>query len=246
MLAKTPKYTPRRISLWSGPRNISTALMYSFAQREDTQVVDEPLYGYFLRHSDADTYHPGAAQTLQEMETDGPGAVKQMLSIDTSPIVFFKNMTHHLLDLDTGFLKKMYNVILTRNPVEMLPSIAKVIPAPTMKDVGYQRHVELLQEIKDMGLPVVVLDAKRVLLDPENQLSALCKTLGIPFDKNMLAWKPGARPEDGSWARYWYANVHNSSGFQAYKPRTEPLPEHLKPLLAECMPYYEELSKVAL
>jgi len=239
--------TVKRISLWSGPRNISTALMYSFAQRKDTEVFDEPLYGYYLKNSDAAPYHPGSEEILTSMETKGEKVVDMMLNYSEKPVLFFKNMTHHLLpSLDTDFMKSMVNVILTRDPVEMLPSFAEVIENPGMKDVGYEMHLDIVEKLQNMGLPVIVVDSKSILLNPEKQLSKLCNAIGIPFDKSMLAWKKGPIKEDGVWAPYWYKSIHNSTSFMPYKPKTKPFPEELKPLLAECQPFYEKLSEIAI
>lgn len=237
----------KRISLWSGPRNISTTLMYSFAQRKDTQVFDEPLYGYYLKNSHAKKYHPGAEEIINTMETRGEKVVEMMKTHSEKPVLFFKNMTHHLLpSLDRSFLKEMTNVILTRDPLEMLPSYAEVVDTPTMEDVGYKMQLELIEQLQKEKLPVIVLDSKAVLLNPEMQLQKLCDTIGIPFDPVMLRWTPGPRPEDGCWAKYWYTNIHNSSGFIPYQPKSTPFPEKLKPLLEECMPYYEKLLKFAI
>ena len=236
----------KRICLWSSPRNISTALMYSFGQRNDTRVYDEPLYGYYLRHSRAKEYHPGAEKVLTEMETDGDKVIRMMMGPHDWPVVFFKNMTHHLPGLDRGFMKNTINVLLTRDPLEMLPSIAKVIPAPVMADVGYALQSDLLAYLEKIKNPPIVLDARRLLLNPRGVLKQLCEKAGIPFDEKMLRWKAGPRPEDGSWAQYWYANVHRSTGFMEYKPKTEPFPEHLRPLLHTCLPHYRRLEKMAL
>ena len=236
----------KRISVWSGPRNISTALMYSFAQRSDTKVFDEPLYAYYLKNSKALEYHPGSEDILATMENEGPKVVDMMINSAESEVLFFKNMTHHLLDLDRSFMKKITNVILTRDPSEMLPSFDKVIKNPTMDDVGYRFHIDLISEFRENDIDFVVLDAKKVLLNPEGVLKQLCNHIEIPFDENMLKWKPSKRPEDGIWAKYWYENVHKSSGFSEYKPKTASFPKHLEPLLKECLPYYNELKKLAL
>ncbi len=236
----------KRIQLWSGPRNISTALMYSFAQREDTKVFDEPLYGYYLKNSQASCYHPGSIEVLKSMELEGEKVVEQMMKDTSKPILFFKQMTHHLLDLDRGFMKDCKNIILTRDPKEMLPSFAKEIPNPSMQDVGYAAHLELIDHFKDRGIEFIVLDSKRILLDPEKILRTLCDALAIPWDAKMLQWDQGARPEDGVWAKFWYESVHQSTGFQKYQPKKDAFPEHLLPLLAECKPIYEKLLQIAL
>lgn len=236
----------KRISLWSGPRNISTALMYAFAQRADTRVYDEPLYGYYLSHSPARAYHPGAEDVVASLENNGEKVVNKMLGEHGKPVAFFKNMTHHLLDLDRSFMKEIVNVILTRDPVEMLPSFAEVIDQPTMDDVGYALHIELIDYLQASGIAPIVLDSKRILLNPEKVLRALCDRIGIPFDANMLSWEPGARPEDGVWAKYWYSSIHRSSGFLKYTPKTAPFPEKLKPLLEACQPHYQRLMELSI
>lgn len=236
----------KRISLWSGPRNISTALMYSFAQRGDTVVYDEPLYGYYLSHSHAKEYHPGAGEVIAAMENDGEKVVRMMLGPQPRPVAFFKNMTHHLLDLDRAFMKQMENVILTRDPREMLPSYAKAVAHPTMKDVGYEEHVHLLEDLDKMGITPIVIDSKQLLMDPPKVLAQLCQRLSIPMDSSMLKWEAGARPEDGVWARYWYNSVHQSTGFGKYTPKNEPFPDSLKPLLEACLPYYHQLMELSI
>lgn len=236
----------KRICLWSGPRNISTALMYSFAQREDTKVFDEPLYAFYLANSKAKEYHPGAEDILKSMENDGQKVIDVMLNDYSKPVLFFKHMTKHLLDLDKGFLKDVNNVILTRDPEDMLPSFDKVIEQPTMEDVGYKHHLDLIHYFDANAIKYVVLDSKKVLINPEKVLKQLCNFINITFDENMLYWQAGSRKEDGIWAKYWYKNVHQSTGFQPYKPNKNRLPEHLKPLLTECKPIYSKLNKMAI
>ena len=232
----------KRICLWSGPRNISTALMYSFAQRKDTKVFDEPLYAYYLKHHpQALSYHPGAEDILSTMENDGDNVIEAMLNNTEKQVLFYKHMTHHLLDLNRKFMKLTINIILTRNPKEMLPSFDKVIENPSIDDVGYALHTELLNYFITHQIPFTVLDSKKVLLNPEESLHKLCDFIEISFDKSMLSWKPQQRQEDGIWAKYWYDSVHKSSGFIPYKAKSEVFPKHLNALLNECLPYYEEL-----
>jgi hypothetical protein len=232
----------KRICLLSGPRNISTALMYAFSQRNDTKVFDEPLYAYYLKHHpEAHSYHPGAEDILNTMESDGEKVVEAMLNNNEKPVLFYKHMTHHLLDLDREFMKGTINVILTRNPKEMLPSFDKVIANPNMSDVGYALHIKLLDYFKRHQIPFTVLDSKKVLLNPEETLRKVCDFIEIPFDKNMLSWKSQKRKEDGVWSKYWYDSVHKSKGFIKYEAKNEVFPEHLNSLLNECLPHYEEL-----
>ena len=236
-----------RLNVWSGPRNISTALMYSFAQRSDTTVVDEPIYAHYLSNTDADEYHPHAAETLLTQSSDYKVVFDTVMFADyETPIVFFKQMTHHLVEMPWDFLVRMTNVILIRDPADMLPSYARQVTQPTMRDTGYAKNVELYNYLKGIGQNPCVIDSRRVLLDPEGALSKMCAHIGIPFDKAMLSWEAGARPEDGAWAPAWYDSVHRSTGFMAYRPKTTPFPEHLKPLLAECQPLYQQLLDVAI
>jgi len=234
----------KRICLWSGPRNISTALMYSFAQRADTKVYDEPLYAHYLCQTNANEYHPGADDVMASLENDGEKVIEMMMGEHEKPIVFFKNMTHHILDLDKSFLKDTINVILTRDPVEMLPSFAEVIDNPTITDVGYQLHVDLVSYLESIGVKPIIIDSKRILLNPEKALVELCEKISIAFDPDMLSWEMGSRPEDGVWSKYWYGNVHKSKGFMNYNPKLDPFPEHLKPLLEECNICYQKLVQL--
>lgn len=237
----------KRICLWSGPRNISTALMYSFAQRKDTRVFDEPLYAFYLNHHpNAYSYHPATDDILKSMENDGNKVVEKMLNNNEKPVLFFKHMTHHLLDLNRDFMKKTINIILTRDPREMLPSFDKVISNPTINDVGYKLHTELLNYFKNKNIPFTVLDSKKVLINPKETLTKLCNFANISFDQNMLSWKPQKRVEDGVWAKYWYSSVHKSSGFLKPKEQDKVFPIHLNSLLEECKPYYNMLLEFAI
>ena len=236
-----------RICLWSGPRNISTALMYSFAQRSDTRVFDEPLYAHYLSSTDARDYHPGGEDVIDDMDKDGNRVVHQLvLGADIAPVLFFKHMSHHLVNLDWSFMRDTVNIILTRDPIDMLPSYAKQVKQPTMRDVGYAQHVVILDYLQSLGQNPPILDSRETLMNPRGVLQKLCDRIGIPFEEAMLSWTPGPRPEDGIWAKYWYDSVHQSTSFQPYRPKTEPFPEQLRPLLAQCQPYYEQLAQHAI
>lgn len=235
----------KRVSVWSGPRNVSTALMYAFRQRSDTLVVDEPLYGHYLKFTDAP--HPGKEEVLVQMETDGTRAVQEiLLGTYTKPVVMFKNMAHHLVGLKRDFLGELSNVLLIRDPEEMLPSLAEQLPAPTLRDTGLQEQLEILDAVSVSGQTPLVIDAKRLLQNPESALRELCRRLGLEFDPAMLSWSVGPKPEDGVWAKHWYGSVHASSAFAPYRPKTTPFPEYLKPLLEVCAPLYAKLAAHAL
>ena len=236
----------KRICLWSGPRNISTALMYSFAQRPDTTVFDEPLYGYYLKQTIAKEYHPGAIEVMNSMECDASKVVDFMMGDFDSEVVFFKNMCHHLLDLDTSFMQDTINLILTRHPAQVITSFSKEIPNPSLLDIGMKTQAELLKELLDRKSHVLVIDSNELLKAPEQYLNLLFSKLNIPFYKEMLSWEIGPKSYDGPWAPHWYSNVHNSTGFQSYEEKALTVPEHLNDLLNEALPYYLELKKHSL
>ena len=234
-----------RICLWSGPRNVSTALMYSFRERSDTSVVDEPLYAHYLRQSGV--VHPGADQVLSDQDDDGERVVRDVvLGPSPTPVRFFKHMAHHLVGLDRSFLDRVTNVILTRHPAEMLPSLIQQVPEPTLEGTSLPTQVELVERVIDGGGTPVVVDSKALLLDPPGILGALCERIGIPYDTGMLSWEAGPKPEDGIWAPHWYANVHRSTGFAPYRAKTDPFPERLEGLLARCETLYERLVPFAV
>ncbi len=234
-----------RICLWSGPRNVSTALMYAFAQRADTRVLDEPLYAHYLKVSGEP--HPGRDEVLAAMDGDGARVVREVvLGLCDRPILFMKQMAHHLRDLDWGFLERTANVLLIRDPAEVLPSLVRQLPDAGLADTGLEIQRRLLDHLRARGQDPPVLDARELLLDPGGALEELCARLKIGFDESMLRWPAGPRPEDGVWARHWYDGVHRSTGFAPYRPRREPLPKHLDPLLAECRPFYEILYEAAI
>ena len=235
----------RHICLWSGPRNVSTALMYSFGQRNDTRIVDEPLYGHYLRVTGAN--HPGREAVLSAMDTDGDRVMKRLIERPHDrPILFMKQMAHHLVDLDFSFLQQTINVLLIRDPVEMLPSLAIQLPEAGLADTGLATQCELLERLGEFGQQAIVLDSRELLKNPRAVLAKVCQKLAIPFAESMLSWPPGPRTEDGVWARHWYYRVHQSTGFSPYRPKTEPFPDHLEPLLEQCRPYYQHMYKNAL
>ena len=234
-----------RINLWSGPRNVSTALMYAFAQREDTRVVDEPLYAHYLRESGA--IHPGGDEVLRTMDANGERVVREViLGPCDRPVLFIKNMGHHFTKLDWHFMKRVTTALLIRDPREMLPSLINQVLEPDIDDTAIKRQVEIFMRLAGLGKLPCVLDAKELLLDPRSVLEQFCAHVGLKFDPAMLSWPQGPRPEEGVWAPHWYHRVHETTGFAPYRAKTDPFPEFLRPLLAECRPYYEFLYSHAI
>ncbi len=231
------------INLISGPRNISTALMYSFAQHSKIKVIDEPFYAYYLIKTGLD--HPGREEIIVSMKSD-PGEILDQIKIleEKHKIVFIKNMAHHHIGLDLSYLKEVKNVFLIRDPKQLIASFAQIINHPTLQDIGLKKAVELLDYVVKKGTySPIIIDSNDVLNDPKEKLTDLCSQLEIPFEATMLKWKKGILPEDGLWAKYWYKNIHQSNGFTKQKTNDRPLPDHCEDLYNEILPYYEELKK---
>ena len=157
-----------------------------------------------------------------------------------------KQMAHHLVEISHDFFAHTHNILLTRDPVDMLPSLVNQLKIPTLRDTGYKMQAQLLHEFHALCQKYPVLDSRELLKNPRHVLTKLCETLNIPFDPTMLTWKAGPRPEDGVWAKHWYHNVHKSTGFQPYRPKTESFPDRLRPLLEKCQPYYDQLYDHAI
>lgn len=232
----------------SGPRNISTAMMYSFGNRTDCEIMDEPLYGYYLKKTDAD--HPGKDEIIASMDCDATSVFDTINTTQTSPYLFVKNMAHHFIGLDPVNIMEHIlgykNIFLIRNTRQILTSFSKVIKNPTLEDIGIKQEWELYQYLRQHNKEAVILDTGLLLENPKSVLTQLCDRLGISFREEMLAWKAGPRAQDGIWATYWYHNVHQTTGFQKQKSSTDPLPDHLINVEKEAYFYYEKLLASAI
>jgi len=235
---------PVRIAMWSGPRNISTAMMRSWGNRSDTTVVDEPLYAHYLEKTGKD--HPMAAEVLAQGETNLQKVLAQMTKApipDGKRIFFQKQMTHHLLpEMDRAWIVDLTNCFLIRDPREVILSYIKKNPDPDLEDLGFVQQCEIFDFVRKQtkSTPPVV-DAKDVLENPEQTLGALCGAIGVDFDKAMLSWPPGLRETDGIWAKHWYDAVARSTSFERYKPRTGNVPDSLREIYKRCQECYAQL-----
>jgi hypothetical protein len=219
--------------------------MYSFRERPDTSVIDEPLYAHYLCRTGVE--HPVVQDVIRSQQTDGETVVREvLLGPSPTPVRFFKHMAHHLVELDTSFLGEMDNILLTRDPEQMLPSLVNQVPNVEIEGTSLPMQVRLLDWILERGGTPLVIESKRLLSDPESTLRAVCDRLGLDWYPGMLSWEQGPKPEDGVWAPHWYHNVHRSTGFDPYREKDEEFPARLKPLLAECLPLYERLVEYAI
>lgn len=239
---------PRRIAMWSGPRNLSTALMRAFENRPDTEVVDEPLYGVYLSQTGAP--HPDAAGIIAAMETDWRAVVARLCgpSPDGAPVWYQKHMAHHLVaGVDRGWIGRLSNVLLIRSPRRVVASYAKRREGVVGADLGYAQLLEVDELVTSVtGTRPLVIDADRLLAAPQRVLETLCGRLGLPFYPEMLGWPAGPRDSDGVWAPHWYRGVWDSTGFRATPGPTSTLPPSLMAVVEEVQPAYEVLRARAL
>ena len=231
----------RLIAMWSGPRNLSTALMRSFQSRADTFVTDEPWYAPYLLETGMQ--HPGRAETLRTHETQPEALERWLCGVipEGKSIWYQKQMAHHLLpETPRDWLEKIQHGLLLRTPEEVVASYAKVLSNPSPFDLGFPQQWELFQRF-DQSLPV--FESADILQNPEDSLQKICASFDIPWDSCMLSWKAGKRKTDGAWAPYWYANVEASTEFGPPKKGTVEVPSHLKSVVKECRRYYDKLVK---
>lgn len=240
---------PVRIAMWSGPRNISTAMMRSFENRPDTAVIDEPFYAAYLAQTGLD--HPMRGEVLASQPNDWRDVIPPLLGpVPGGRSVFYqKHMTHHMLEaVDLEWVSACRNAFLIRDPTEVLASYSVKRGDVTLADIGIERQRELFErECDRLGAPPPVIEGRDVLADPRGALNRLCAALGIPFDDAMLAWPAGPRDTDGVWAPAWYDAVERSTGFDP-RPKA-PVPEpalHLRRIADAALPHYERLAAFKL
>jgi sulfotransferase family protein len=231
-----------RVAMWSGPRNISTAMMRAFENRPDAVVVDEPLYAAYLHRTGID--HPAREEVIASQPTDLDTAVAGL----SAPLPrgrsvhYAKHMAHHVSPgMDLRWTLRFENVLLIRDPVEVVASYVRSRESCEPDDIGLPQQGRLLELWDEHGVDVPILDARDFLGDPDAHLRWLCDRLGIPFTRRMLSWPPGPRDSDGVWAPHWYAAVESSTGFEPWRPRDTTLSDHDAAVAEACRPTYEAL-----
>lgn len=231
--------------MWSGPRNISTAMMRAWENRPDAWVVDEPLYAHYL--TQVTVAHPGVDEVIAHHDSDWQRVVAGLVGpIPHGRAIYYqKHMAHHWLPhLRGDWLLALHNAFLLRHPAEMLTSLTARMGLPVLRDTGLPQQVELFRFVREhTGRVPPVLDGEDVLKDPAGVLGRFCAEVGAPWDDRMLHWPAGRRATDGIWAKHWYDAVERSTGFEPWRPRPRTVAPELEPLLAECLPLYEELHQ---
>ena len=231
-----------RIAMWSGPRNISTAMMRAWENRIDTCVVDEPFYACYLNATGV--VHPMQQEILASQSSDWQEVIDTELNrsgAQAETIQYQKHMTHHMVaDIDLDWFATLRHAFLVRNPYDVVASYTAKREQVAAEDVGFARQRELFDLVSQLSdTPAVVIDSKQVLLNPEAELTRLCNALDVPFDTNMLTWPAGRRDSDGVWASHWYQSVERSTGFAAYKEKQLSLSRNEREVAQECLPDYE-------
>ncbi len=216
-----------RIAMWSGPRNISTAMMRSWENRPDCEVVDEPFYACYLKETGLP--HPAREAVLASQSADRAEVVRQLTGPSPgSPLQYQKHMTKHMPEgMDMAWCAGLRHCFLIRDPAEVIASYLRMMPSVDEHDIGMARQTGLFREIAAViDEPPIVIDAADVLRDPGQVLATLCEALGVEFlPDSMLSWPPGYRESDGVWAPHWYGDVAQSTRFREYRPETVKLPE---------------------
>lgn len=227
---------------------MSTALMYSMAQRTDMRVLDEPLYAHFLRYT-------GAERPCREVTLAGKPSAPEAALAAMAPTaaecgaerhLFCKHIANNTLGLRWAHFEDHRHVVMFRNPAAVMASYGAHIQRPVMRDLCYMHQLDLLDRMDAKGHPPVVVCSDRLQAEPERVLRAMCAGLGLSWDPAIMTWEAGARPEDGPWAPWWYDGVHRSTGWEVRPQKEHTVPEHLLDLYEDCLDAYNQLLQRAI
>lgn len=236
-----------KIAMWSGPRNLSTAMMYSFGARTDCAVVDEPFYAAYLAMTGLQ--HPMREEIMASQSQD-PRQVATALAGSNPgarPFWYQKHMTQHMIPgVPRDWMREVRNVFLIRHPARVIASYGAKRENPTLDDIGFWQQAELFEEVQSWGGDPVVIDSHDIRDDPAGMLEKLCDAIGVPWSPHMLSWPKGGHPDDGVWASHWYGAVWNSTGFAGPEEDLPNVPENLQPVLRDALPFYEKMKAVKL
>lgn len=239
--------SPLRIAMWSGPRNLSTAMMRCFGARSDTICIDEPFYAPYLKETGLE--HPMRSDILNVHEADAH-RVAEALSVGPAlaPVIYQKHMTHHMVDaIPRDWMARVRHVFLIRHPARVMASYSQKMDTLSLEDIGIPQQDKLFNQVYQLtGEAPLVLDSDDILAAPEPMIETLCGALGLDFQPKMLTWPAGARPEDGIWAAHWYDKVVTSTGFGG---KLSPLPEidtAWQALFSDAMDHYRRMEKHCL
>jgi len=236
-----------RIAMWSGPRNLSTAMMYAFANRGDFAAVDEPFYAAYLAKTGFD--HPMRSEVLAAQPQDPQAVIASMLASTAGdpPHAYHKHMTQHMIaSIPRDWMGNVTNVFLIRHPVRVVASFSAKFENPTLEDLGFAQQADLYDQVQALGQPALVVDAADIRADPEGMLRKLCAALGLEFDPAMLSWPAGGHVSDGVWAPHWYGAVHRSTGFAGPEAQLPVLHGVAADLAAQGLPAYNRLAAMKL
>ncbi|WP_306114164.1 MULTISPECIES: HAD family hydrolase [unclassified Roseovarius] len=236
-----------RIAMWSGPRNLSTAMMYAFGARSDFAVVDEPFYAAYLTQTGLD--HPMRDDIIASQSTDPNVVIDELLgSVPAQkPHFYQKHMSQHMIPgVPRDWVSQVTNVFLIRHPARVAASFSAKFDNPTLEDIGFVQQAELFDQLTMLGASPVVIDSADIRRDPETMLKRLCAVIDLPWDPAMLQWHAGGHADDGVWAAHWYGAVHRSTGFAAAEGPLPDLTDTQAQLADAAMPAYEKLRAAAL
>lgn len=235
----------KRLAMWSGPRNLSTAMMYSFGGRKDCTVVDEPFYAAYLAMTGI--VHPRQDEILASQSLVALEVVQQVLGPVQTPVFYQKHMTQHMVDgVPRDWMAQVQNVFLIRHPARVVASYAKKREGPNLDDIGFRQQAELFDYVCALGQTPVVIDSYDIRRDPEGMMRKLCIAIGLPWDAGMLRWPKGGHASDGVWASHWYGAVHGSTGFADAEGDFPNLEPDYAQVAAQAMPYYDRLAAIKL
>ncbi|CUI01331.1 sulfotransferase-like domain-containing protein [Leisingera aquaemixtae] len=236
-----------RIAMWSGPRNLSTAMMYAFGNRGDCAVVDEPFYAAYLAMTGLD--HPMRSEILDSQPQDPEAVAKALLGPvpGAKPYYYQKHMTQHMIPgVPRDWMREAVNVFLIRHPARVIASYAAKRENPTLEDIGFRQQAELFDLVRSWGQTPVVVDSHDIRENSAAKLEQLCDAIGIPYSPKMLSWPKGGHKDDGVWAEHWYGAVWSSTGFAGAEGPLPDVPDALQPVLQAAMPYYEQMKAVKI